>query len=96
MEYDLSFHSCCRLHNFCISRRLLPFQILSAPPTIEINQKDSLCDYKWRLPVDVSVILTPADRDTRSRCGSTLRSSIVLLKTIGITRIRAHNLKVVD
>ena len=94
---ELSFHACCRPHNFCISRRLLPFQILSAPPTIEINQNDSLCDYNWRLPVGVSVILTPADRDTRSRCGSTLRSSIVqTLKTIGIIRIRAHNLKVVD
>ena len=102
MEYDLDFqfeivHACCRLHNFCISRRLLAFNIISAPPLIAINPNGSLSDPAWHLPIGaVSDLLTPDDHATRTRCGSTLRSSIVqTLNTRGITRIRAHNLKVV-
>lgn len=92
MEYDLEFqfeivHACCRLHNFCISRRLLPIQIVSPPSIIAINENGSLSDSSWHLPNSSNVM-------NATRTGSTLRSSIVnTLRTKGITRIRSHNLQ---
>ena len=92
MEYDLEFqfeivHACCRLHNFCISRRLLPIQIVSPPSIIATNENGSLSDSSWHLPNSSNIM-------NATRTGSTLRSSIVnTLRTKGITRIRSHNLQ---
>ena len=90
MEYGLDFqfqivHACCRLHNFCIKRRLLPLPIVAPPPIIALNANGSLTDSSWRLPVARDTLQT-------TRTGSTLRYSIVeSLRAQGITRIRSHN-----
>jgi hypothetical protein len=93
MEYDLEFqleivHACCRLHNFCISRRLLPTQIESPPSITALNESGSLSDTSWRLNVP-----TPSNIMTANRSGSTLRTFIVDdITSNGITRARSHNL----
>jgi hypothetical protein len=53
-EYNLAFrfeivHACCRLHNFCIQRRIPTFQINGiTDPIIATNAEGVLTDPKWR------------------------------------------------
>ena len=92
MEYNLDFqfeiiHACCRLHNFCIQRRLPTFQINGiCYPIIDIDSNGVLTDPSWRKD-------TTPDLSISARTGSTLRNKIVNeIKSRQITKIRSQNL----
>ena len=95
MEYNLDFqfeivHACCRLHNFCIQRRLPTFQITNGIGNgiIAVDAEGVLTDPSWRRDAVPDPSLASS-----ARTGSALRNKIVNeILTKQITKIRSQNL----
>ena len=69
MEYEFDYqfqivHACCRLHNFCIQRRLSAVQIVGPPSIIALDENGSLTDSSWRLSNSYDTLMTPRTGST--------------------------------